>query len=231
MHGLSDGSPPDPGRSGRDPPRSAPPNECFATRALAASWWHSGFVATRIDFTIGDDLSVQRLGYTHHGILVGADEVVQFGGVLWDKANAGIEVVSVSDFAGNDRVHKVAHDRYDPAKTVGRALWLARNPPPRRYNLIGYNCEHIARWCVTGWESESLQTRAVFATKAVLGGPLLLWIAMHARYGQVPGARLIFAYQLFSLWFVWQYHNEIRVFQAYITANWHGASSTSTRLR
>jgi hypothetical protein len=57
---------------------------------------------------------------------------------------------------------------------VARAEWLIDNCPPGRYSLVGYNCEHVANWCVTGWYSESLQVRQVFLAQAIALAVLIL---------------------------------------------------------
>ena len=36
--------------------------------------------------------------YNHHGIYIGDDRVIQFGGGIWDKPHAKIEAVSLKDF-------------------------------------------------------------------------------------------------------------------------------------
>jgi hypothetical protein len=73
-------------------------------------------------------------------------------------------------------VNVVHHDDHDPALAMRRAKWLVSCPPPRPYHGIGFNCEHVARWCATGWETESLQIRhRVFGGKSVFVGLLLMF--------------------------------------------------------
>ena len=47
-----------------------------------------------------------------------------------------------------------------------RAEFLLRLQPKLRYNLIGYNCEHIANMCVSGGWTESYQIRRIFGVRA-----------------------------------------------------------------
>jgi hypothetical protein len=61
--------------------------------------WHA--------YNLGDHLRVRRRCYWHHGIYVGADRVVQFGGVLFDKPHSGIEEVTLQEFHRDDRVEVV----------------------------------------------------------------------------------------------------------------------------
>lgn len=176
-----------------------------------------------MSFEPGDHLRVRRRGYFHHGIHVGDDQVVQFGGGVFDKRNASIDRFSIETFARCGAVSVVPHEDHDTGMTVRRATWLLKNPPPQSYNLVGFNCEHVARWCATGWETESLQTRGVFKAKTVVGWPLLWWMAWHARTKRpLPGRRIVIAYEAFSLWLLWQYHNEIRHFNEHIRENWPG---------
>jgi len=116
-----------------------------------------------MSFEPGDHTRVGRRGYFHHGIHVGDDQVVQFGGGVFDKQNANIDRVSFETFANGGAVSIVPHEEdHDTGMTVRRATWLLQNPPPRSYNLVGFNCEHVARWCASGWETESLQARGLF---------------------------------------------------------------------
>jgi len=100
-------------------------------------------------FAPGDYLRVCRPGYFHHGIYVGDDQVVQFGGSVWDKPNATIALAPFEEFAKGASVETVSHPD-DPAGAVKRALWLVENPPPRAYNVVGFNCEHVAPWGASG---------------------------------------------------------------------------------
>jgi len=78
-------------------------------------------------FAPGDYLRVCRPGYFHHGIYVGDDQVVQFGGSVWDKPNATIALAPFEEFAKGASVETVSHPD-DPAGAVKRALWLVENP-------------------------------------------------------------------------------------------------------
>jgi hypothetical protein len=52
-------------------------------------------------------------------------------------------------------------------------------------------------------------TRTVFGAKAVVGVPLLLWIAVRVRTSRSLPWTPLLAYEALSLWLIWQYHSEI----------------------
>ncbi|MGB0090962.1 MAG: lecithin retinol acyltransferase family protein [Solirubrobacteraceae bacterium] len=90
----------------------------------------------RYVYSLGDNLRVRRRCCWHHGIYVGADRVVQFGGVLFDKPHSGIEEVALREFHRGDRVEVVPKQQkwlglwdlppaLQPDEIVRRARWLA----------------------------------------------------------------------------------------------------------
>jgi hypothetical protein len=89
---------------------------------------------------------------------------------------------------------------------------------------FGFNCEHVARWCATGWETESLQIRhRIFGGKYLLVGlPLMFWLAWAQRTNQrLPNwAWLIVGANVVSTFVTqYHYHGEIRRFNEHIRAN------------
>lgn len=179
-------------------------------------------------FAPGDHLRVRRkrfgLPYTHHAINVGDGRVVEFGGSTANKPAMGIEYSAYEQFAKGDVVDVVRSPDHDPAPALRRAEWLTECPPPRQYDGIGFNCEHVARWCSTGWETESLQIRhKLFGGRVVLiGVPLQLWVAWRTRASrpiQRPVVAAIFVYVGWSLWTHFQYENGIRHFVKHIREN------------
>jgi hypothetical protein len=140
-------------------------------------------------FHRGDHLRVRRpLPYSHHGIYVSDDRVIQFGHGLSGKRDASIEAVTLNEFAKGGTATLVRHGGHtwygawrpdaDAAdKIVERAEWLlATHPRGLPYDLVGWNCEHAATFCATGWP-ESFQVRGFFAMRALavaLGMPLLI---------------------------------------------------------
>lgn len=159
------------------------------------------------DFEPGDHLRVRRsvyhtgISYYHHGIYVGDDCVVQFGGVIFDKPHARIEEVPLWCFLRGGRAEIV-----DQSKLTWIRLWKLPPPLPRdrivararclavqgsegTYNLVGRNCETVALWCVCGM-GESLQRQRFQAGNAVFGVLFALWtqlLAARRRGGYTRG--------------------------------------------
>lgn len=92
----------------------------------------------------GDHLFVQRVGYTHHGIYIGAGRVIHY---LLDK----VQVDSLEIFADGAKIHKKSNDEspiiYSRDEVVSRAY---RRLGEDNYNLIFNNCHSFARWCRCG---------------------------------------------------------------------------------
>ncbi len=146
-------------------------------------------------FEPGDHLRVRRpLGYWHHGIYASDERVIQFGGRICDKPDARIEAVALEKFedggvseavehSGGDRFG-VWHPKADPRELiVQRAEWLLVYHPAGWYNLVGWNCEHAANWCVNEF-TESFQIRGIFGVRAVVGMLLLFGVAVAVREGK-----------------------------------------------
>jgi len=175
----------------------------------------------------GDHLRIHRrrhgLPYTHHAINFPDGKVVEFGGSTANKAAMGIERGSFEQFA-DGRVDVVHQDDHDPALAMRRAEWLVSCPPTRRYNGIGFNCEHVARWCATGWETESLQIRhRVFSGKSVFVGLLLMFrLAWAQRTNRRPPTwvwRVAGANVAATAVTQYLYHSGIRHFVQHIREN------------
>jgi hypothetical protein len=59
------------------------------------------------------------VGIGHHGIYVGDDRVIQFGGRIADKPGTTIEAFSVAEFEGDGE----AHERVAPCQPVTGLRW------------------------------------------------------------------------------------------------------------
>jgi hypothetical protein len=128
-------------------------------------------------FQRASHLRVWRGLYYHHGICVGDDEIVEFGGGnIWSKGRTRVQKVPLNAFENGGSAEVVRHPitwmglTYspldDPDKVVARALWLLDHQPPG-YQLAVRNCEFIACWCATS-DFESFQTKRFMIGKAVL---------------------------------------------------------------
>lgn len=124
----------------------------------------------------GDHIRVRRYPwpYWHHGIYVSDVRVIQFGRGIRDKGDAKVEVTTLDAFVGRGQVEVVVHgDHAGLFGAVGppdyrtdivhRAEWLLANHPLGGYHVVGWNCEHVATFCVNG-HMESSQVRRVSAS-------------------------------------------------------------------
>jgi hypothetical protein len=116
----------------------------------------------------GDHLQAARdLGYHHDGIDLGDGTVIHYaadpGG---PKATACIRRDTIEVFAGSGIVTVRPYaEGVDPETTVSRACSRLGESG---YHLVANNCEHFARWCVTG-DHSSAQVWAVASTSGVVG--------------------------------------------------------------
>lgn len=163
----------------------------------------------------GDELRVDRSLYHHHALYVGDGVVVQFGGRIKDKPHASIHYASVTEFAKGGQVKVVPHDDLDRATAVRRAHWLVENPPPTTYNVFGYNCEHVARWCATG-KIECRQAKEAFTANSFIGGGLFVFV--EHPHGWVFGLLQL----LVGLFLAWVSRGPTRKFEQHVCANWCG---------
>jgi hypothetical protein len=102
-----------------------------------------------------------RRGYTHHGIYVGRNRVVQYGGLSHGLRRGPVEEVSLSEFAQGCSmwVRMEESSWFDRNEVVRRArLRLGEN----RYHVLTNNCEHFCEWCVRG-EHRSYQVDELIA--------------------------------------------------------------------
>jgi len=109
--------------------------------------------------------------YRHHGIDLGDGRVVHYAGdVDGSKVTAYARVSSWDEFAQGAQVsvRPYAGNR-DPEATVIRALSRVGES---RYNLVFNNCEHYARWAVTGVHC-SEQVTAASSLGASVAVPLV----------------------------------------------------------
>ena len=90
----------------------------------------------------GDHISVQRIGYSHHGIYDGCGSVYEY--------NEGfVRVVSLENFANEDKISVITNE---PTKRSGEEIInrAKKRLGENNYNLICNNCENFATWCRIG---------------------------------------------------------------------------------
>ncbi|HXD05787.1 MAG TPA: lecithin retinol acyltransferase family protein [Burkholderiaceae bacterium] len=101
------------------------------------------------DFPLGAHLVTPRRWYTHHGIYVGAGQVVHYQGLCSSLRRGPVERVSLCEFAhGNPvRVHGETGVKYSDIEVVDRACSRLGEDA---YHLLRNNCEHFCSWCLNG---------------------------------------------------------------------------------
>jgi hypothetical protein len=92
------------------------------------------------DLTLGSHLVTPRIGYQHHGIYIGNEQVIHF------TSNSQIEIVSLSEFKdGNGYSIQSFHSKFSRKEIVERAKSRLGD---ENYNVIFNNCEHFCNWCI-----------------------------------------------------------------------------------
>lgn len=121
---------------------------------------------------LGDHIRVSRTLYTHHGILVGANEVIHYSGEPLEKIHASVRLDSLETFLGEGTIEVVT---YSAALPVEETIAKARSRLSESgYHLVFNNCEHFARWCKTGDHASDQVNDAVAATAGVGAGGVLV---------------------------------------------------------
>ncbi|MBZ4414682.1 lecithin retinol acyltransferase family protein [Myxococcus sp. XM-1-1-1] len=115
----------------------------------------------------GDHIKVNRGIYSHHGILVGANEVIHYTGELASKENAVVRLDPLDRFLSGGTPELVQYGR---CLSDDEVVCRARSRMGENlYDLFENNCEHFARWCKTG-ERQSEQVRnAASSTAGTVG--------------------------------------------------------------
>jgi|SRR5579871_2419079 len=116
-------------------------------RANAAAGWH--VPGLKQEPQLGAHLTTSRHGYTHHGVYVGAGQVVHYSGLSNFWQCGPVEEVSLAAFAKGRTVQVVRHTtpRYSPEAVVRRARSRLGEDD---YRLLTNNCEHFCNWCLSG---------------------------------------------------------------------------------
>ena len=101
----------------------------------------------------GDHIKTNRLFYTHHGIYISDNEVIEY-------SSSCIRVTTLVKFRNGGNLEVV---RYKKALPNRRTIQIARNfLNTANYNLILRNCEHFATFCKTGkWYSDQVASKSL----------------------------------------------------------------------
>jgi hypothetical protein len=90
-----------------------------------------------------------RRWYTHHGIYVGAGQVVHYQGLSSSLRRGPVAKVSLAEFANGHpvRLHGEANAAYSGIEVVARACSRLGEDA---YDVLRNNCEHFCSWCLIG---------------------------------------------------------------------------------
>lgn len=97
----------------------------------------------------GDLLKSPRPLYAHYGVYLGAGLVLEFAGERAKEiATARPRLSSFESFADGQPVFIVEHANCSTGDIYARAVEVQNGQP--RYNLWSFNCEHLARYVMSG---------------------------------------------------------------------------------
>lgn len=105
----------------------------------------------------GDHLVTVRMGYTHHGLYLGAGQVIHYCGLATGLSAGAIEVTSLEKFSDGNLTTPWPHPLsiFDVEERIDRAFSRLGED---RYDLLTNNCEHFVNWCIDGTK-KSAQVR------------------------------------------------------------------------
>jgi hypothetical protein len=100
-------------------------------------------------FPLGAHIVTPRLWYTHHGIYVGAGQVVHYAGLSSSLRRGPVTKVSLAEFAHGRpvRMHDESHVAYSGLEVAARACSRLGEDT---YDVLRNNCEHFCSWCLIG---------------------------------------------------------------------------------
>lgn len=101
-------------------------------------------------FKKGTHIVATRMGYSHHGIYIGNNNVVHYSGFNEFAKKGKIIKTSLNQFVLNGKLRKyeatefLRGNQYSDEEIVQRALSRLGED---EYNVVFNNCEHFANWC------------------------------------------------------------------------------------
>ena len=100
-------------------------------------------------FPLGAHIVTPRRWYTHHGIYVGAGQVVHYDGLSLSLRRGRVVKVPLAEFAQGQpvRIYDEANVAYCGIEVVARALSRLGEDA---YDVLRNNCEHFCSWCLAG---------------------------------------------------------------------------------
>ena len=137
-----------------------------------------------VHFPLCAHIVTPRRWYTHHGIYVGAGQVVHYEGLSSSLRRGRVAKVSLAEFAHGHpvRMHDEADVAYCGIEVVARACSRLGEDA---YDVLRNNCEHLCSWCLVGVARSPQVERLLSDSRAVTLAAQLLaafvngWAAMH----------------------------------------------------
>jgi HRAS-like suppressor 3 len=113
-------------------------------------------------FPLGAHIVTPRRWYRHHGIYVGAGEVVHYQGLSSSLRRGRVTKVSLAEFSHGHsvRVQGEADMAYSGLEVAARACSRLGEDA---YDVLLNNCEHFCFWCLIG-VSRSPQVERLFSS-------------------------------------------------------------------
>jgi len=105
--------------------------------------------ARDVHFPLGAHIVTPRRWYTHHGIYVGAGQVVHYEGLCSALRRGRVAKVPLAEFAQGRpvRMHDEAYAAYCGIEVAARAFSRVGEDA---YDVLRNNCEHFCSWCLVG---------------------------------------------------------------------------------
>ena len=122
--------------------------------------------ARDVHFPLGAHIVTPRRWYTHHGIYVGAGQVVHYQGLSSSLRRGPVAKVSLAEFSHGHpvRVHGEADVAYSGIEVVARACSRLGEDA---YDVLRNNCEHFCSWCLIGAARSPQVERLLSSSRAV----------------------------------------------------------------
>ncbi|MGK6310230.1 lecithin retinol acyltransferase family protein [Variovorax sp. DT-64] len=119
-----------------------------------------------VHFPLGAHVVTPRRWYTHHGIYVGAGQVVHYQGLSSSMRCGPVAKVSLAEFAHGQpvRMHGETDVAYSGMEVVARACSRLGEDA---YDVLRNNCEHFCSWCLIGAARSPQVERLLSSPRAV----------------------------------------------------------------
>ncbi|WP_321931984.1 lecithin retinol acyltransferase family protein [Paraburkholderia guartelaensis] len=123
-------------------------------------------VAQDEHFPLGAHIVTPRRWYTHHGIYVGAGQVVHYDGLSSSLRRGPVAKVSLVEFSNGYPVclHNDVDVTYSSMEIAARACSRIGEDA---YDVLRNNCEHFCSWCLTGVARSPQVERLLLSSPAV----------------------------------------------------------------